>query len=386
MDNVLKKIDALGSTRILTSSSKKNKLIRILMETQPPVYEVLLIGDSGNIKRHQPDELFEMMKHHLPLGHPSAVIFLGDNIYPVGLPDEKSPLRADAELVLQKHHEALKNYEGKVIFISGNHDWNKGKEDGFDYVIRQEKYLEKLFNDKNIFLPANGCPGPKEVNINPQLSIVAINTQWWLQEGYRPIGQKQGCGVETENDFFIKLTAILEKNKHKRVLILGHYPIYSESLHGGKYSLQHHLFPLTLYKKNAFLPLPFVGSMLPMYRKFFGAKEDISHPLFRQLRLRLKAIFEKHDNLIYACGHEHNLQYIKRHNNHFIVSGAASKSTYVLQGKYSKFGLAAKGFFKLKFFADLSVKAEAIIVDDENPKGELVYETWIYGQNRNNNL
>ncbi|TAF45975.1 MAG: metallophosphoesterase [Sphingobacteriales bacterium] len=350
------------------------------------MYEVLLIGDSGNIKRNQPDELLEMMKNNLPEKHPSAVVFLGDNVYPVGLPDEKSSKRADAELVLNKHFDALKTYKGKVIFISGNHDWNKGKPDGYDYVIRQEKYLEKLFNDKNIYLPANGCPGPKEVNINKQVTIVAINTQWWLQTGYRPMGQSQGCGVETESDFFTKLDAILNKNMHKRVLVIGHYPIYSESVHGGKYALQHHLFPLTIYKKNAFLPLPLVGSMLPMYRKYFGAKEDISHPNFRKLRTQLKAIFKKYDNLIYACGHEHNLQYIKKHQNHFIVSGAASKSTYVLQGKYSKFGLAAKGFFKLKFYDDLSVKAEAVIVDEDNQRGELVYETWIYGHKGDNNL
>ncbi len=356
------------------------------MEEKKTLYEVLLIGDSGNIKRNQPDELLDMMTNNLPVTHPSAVIFLGDNVYPIGLPDEKSNKRADAELVLNKHYEALKDYNGKVIFISGNHDWNKGKPDGFDYVIRQEKYLEKLFDQKNILLPSNGCPGPKEISINPQLTIVAINTQWWLQTGYRPIGKKQGCGVETEAEFFEKLAHILEKNKHKRVLVLGHYPIYSESLHGGKYTFQHHLFPLTLYKKNAFLPLPLVGSMLPMYRKYFGAKEDISHPNFRKLRTQLKAIFRQHNNLIYACGHEHNLQYIKKYENHYIVSGAASKSTYVLQGKYSKFGLAAKGFFKLKFYDDLSVKAEVLIVDEDNPKGELVYETWIFDSTRDNNL
>lgn len=356
------------------------------MIEKTPIYEVLLIGDSGNIKRNQPDELLTTMTNNLPENYPSAVVFLGDNVYPVGLPDENSKKRADAELVLNLHHQALKDYKGKVIFISGNHDWNKGKPDGFDYVIRQEKYLEKLFAVKNIFLPGNGCPGPKEININKQVTIIAINTQWWLQTGYRPIGKNQGCGVETEDEFFEKLESILAKNVNKRVLIIGHYPIYSESLHGGKYTLQHHLFPLTLYKKNAFLPLPLVGSMLPMYRKYFGAKEDISHPNFRKLRTKLKAIFRKYDNLIYACGHEHNLQYIKKYENHYIVSGAASKSTYVLQGKYSKFGLAAKGFFKLKFYDDLSVKAEVVIIDETNPKGELVYETWIFDAPRNNYL
>jgi hypothetical protein len=59
------------------------------------------------------------------------------------------------------------------------------------------------------------------------------------------------------------------------------------------------------------------------------------------------------------------------------VSGAASKSTYVLDSKYSKFGISAKGFFKLKFYDDLKVKAEVLIVDDNNKDGELIYEGWM---------
>jgi calcineurin-like phosphoesterase family protein len=340
-------------------------------------YEVLLIGDSGNIKRKQPDELLELMKAHLPKGKNASVIFLGDNVYPKGLPAADDFLRPDAELVLQKHHEALKDFEGKVLFISGNHDWNKGKSDGLDYVLRQQDYINKLFNNENNFLPLNGCPGPAEMPVNENLTIIAINTQWWVQKGNKPIGKEDNCGIETEEQFFEKLESLLEHNKNKRVLVIGHYPIYSNSLHGGKYKIRHHLFPFTIYKKNAFLPLPLVGSLLPLYRKYFGAREDLSHPKFKVLRRRLKAIFRKHPGLIYAAGHEHNLQFIEKYQNNYIVSGAGSKSTYVLDSKYSKFGISAKGFFKLKFYDDLKVKTEVLIVDENNKDGELIYEGWM---------
>ena len=121
----------------------------------------------------------------------------------------------------------MQDYTGKVIFISGNHDWNKGKDDGFDYVVRQEKYLEKLFGGTNVYLPSNGCPGPKEVSINDNFTIVAINTQWWIQRGFRPIGTKDGCAANSEEDFFVLMEEILERNKNKKVLVIGHYPIYS---------------------------------------------------------------------------------------------------------------------------------------------------------------
>lgn len=339
------------------------------------IYEVILIGDSGNIARNQPEPVFELLKKHLPVDARSAVVFLGDNVYPKGLPDTDDPWRNDAESVLKKHYEVVKDYPGKVIFLSGNHDWNKGKRDGFEYVIRQEKYLEKLFGSENVLLPAGGCPGPKEIQVSDHLTLIAINTQWWIQHGFRPIGKPNGCSVSSETEFFIELEKILEKNKQKRVLVLGHYPIYSYSMHGGKFTWRHHLFPLTIYKKRAMLPLPIVGSLLPLYRKYYGAKEDLAHPKFRQLRKHLKRLFRMNPNVIYAAGHEHNLQHIQKYGNNYIVSGAASKSTYVRKGTYGKFGLAAKGFFKLRFHADKRVEIESWIVDKENENGQLVYQT-----------
>jgi len=347
------------------------------MRKKELIFELLLIGDSGNVKRNQPDEALELMKNHLSDKPESCVVFLGDNVYPQGLPDENHPLRKDAEAVLNKHYETLENYKGKVIFISGNHDWNKGKADGIEYVLRQEKYIHQLFHQQALFIPESGCPGPTLVNLNEQVCIVAINTQWWVQKGFRPIGKSNNCSVESEAQFFEKLRSTLEENKHKRIIVIGHYPVYSYSLHGGRYKFRHHLFPLTIYRRRALVPLPLVGSLLPLYRKYFGAREDLSHPRFKLLRQKLKNIFRAYPGLIYAAGHEHNLQHIEKYNNHFIVSGAASKATYVIDGKYSKFSVSAKGFFKLKFYADNKVKTEVLITDSFNAMGKLVYQSWI---------
>ena len=336
-------------------------------------YEVFLIGDTGSI-RPKNDPVLETLKSHFNQGQESAVIFLGDNIYPRGLPPKGNLLRKDAEATLDAHKEALKDYHGKVIFISGNHDWNKGREDGYEYIIRQEKYLQKLF-DKNIFLPSNGCPGPTEVKVNEHVTIVLINTQWWLQPGFRPIGKQCGCRVSTEEEFFTHLNSILNANKHKKIIVAGHAPVYSYAIHGGRYKLSHHLFPLTIYKRRAYVPLPIIGSLLPLYRKFFGAKEDIAHPRYRRLRHRLKDIFKQYPGLIYAAGHEHNLQHITKDQNHFIISGAGSKLKYVLEeGKNLKFGIKAKGFFKVRFENDGSTFISAWIIDPKLPKGKMVYE------------
>ncbi|MND77141.1 hypothetical protein D3C80_688080 [compost metagenome] len=201
-----------------------------------------------------------------------------------------------------------------------------------------------------------------------------INTQWWLQDGFRPAGKQYGCCVDNEQQFFAQLNNVLYQNKHKQLLVVGHTPVYSYSVHGGRYKLRHHLFPLTIYKKNAWLPLPLIGSLLPLYRKLYGAREDITHPRYRRLRAKLKLIFKRYPGLIYACGHEHNLQYIEKNSNHFIVSGSGSKVKYVVQsGKYLRFGAAKRGFFKLKL-ENQKVECQCWAINSKYEKGQLFYE------------
>ncbi|MDF3078762.1 MAG: Calcineurin-like phosphoesterase [Sphingobacteriaceae bacterium] len=341
-------------------------------------YEVFLIGDTGSIANGRPDQVLETLKAHLKPDQQSAVVFLGDNVYPRGLPEEGHLLRKGAEGILQTYHDTFKDYHGKLIFIPGNHDYNKGRDDGIEYVIRQEKYIEKLFDGRNIFLPSNGCPGPAEINVTPHVAIVAINTQWWMQGGVRPVGKQFGCRAKSEEDFFDLLEEYLEENKNRHILVIGHHPVYSYAIHGGRFKLKHHIFPLTLYDPDAYIPLPIIGSLLPLYRKWLGAKEDMSHPRYRNLRSRLKELFARYPNLIYAAGHEHNLQYVHKNKNHYIVSGSGSKLKYVLQGgKHLLFGMKAKGFFKLRFENDGSVFSSAWVIDPKIAKGILAYERQI---------
>lgn len=343
-------------------------------------FEIFLIGDTGDISPTKPDAVLQTLCAHFSPAQPSAVVFLGDNIYPRGLPPKGNILRKNAENTLIRHYEALKDYHGKVVFIAGNHDWNKGRSDGYEYIVRQENFIQKLFEGKNVFLPSNGCPGPVEINIGDRITMVAIDTQWWMQKGLRPIGDQYGCRVSSEEEFFEQLETILEQNKHKHLLVVGHHPVYSYAIHGGRFKLKHHIFPLTLYDKDAWIPLPGLGSLIPLYRKFLGAREDMAHPRYRRLRSKLKEILAKYPDIIYAAGHEHNLQYINKNRNHFVVSGSGSKVKYVVQsGKYLRFGQKCKGFFKLRYESDGSVYLSAWTIDTSRKveKGKVIFEEQI---------
>lgn len=317
----------------------------------PPVFSVALIGDAGNVATDGTDPVLNLLKDWTQqAGKNSWTIFLGDNVYPKGIPPLSDRKRAAAEEKINAQLEIFENYEGKVTFIGGNHDWNKGRSDGYSYILRQEQYLLSWFNYPEAFLPANSCLGPTTIELAPDLLLIVLNTQWWVQSGKKPVGSNGGCNQEKPEDFFTELASILKQNEDKRILVAAHHPLYSNALHGGKFTVKQHLFPLTAAHKKMFIPFPIVGSLYPLYRKFFGAHEDMSHPRYRKMRKKLLNILQVHQHVIYAAGHDHNLQYFNIKGNHYIISGSGSKTTFVKKGRKATFTHEHKGFFVIDFY------------------------------------
>ena len=318
------------------------------MEGESSTYSVFLLGDSGKPKLDGTDEVLNLLKVKLSEKQENSIaIFLGDNIYPNGLPDLNDPKRSLAEKRIKIQLDTLSGYKGKVFFISGNHDWNKGKKGGLEYVRRQEKFIEDYLDRGNVYLPDMGCPGPVEVDISPFFRIIFINTQWWVQKGKKPIGPKEGCLARSESDFYHLFDDLLYKS-NKTTLIVAHHPLYSKAIHGGAFSYKQHIFPLRFLNKNLFVPLPVAGSLYPLYRKYFGAVEDISYPPYRRMKKKLLQVMNHHENLIYVAGHDHNLQYIKKHGLHYLISGSGSSAAYVRKGRSSVFSYSVKGFLELQ--------------------------------------
>jgi hypothetical protein len=326
-----------------------------LPDTQYPKnglqHSVCLVGDTGNITDAQHDPVINLLKQWLTQTQErGTIIFLGDNIYPIGLPPEGHKTRAIAERRLKIQLDLVKDYPGRVYFISGNHDWNKGRENGLEYVLRQEAYIKAYLNRPDCYLPSGGCPGPIAIPLTENLVVIFINTQWWVQKGIRPVGATYNCTANSEADFFAQLEVLLQQHSTKQIIIAAHHPLYSNAMHGGKFTMKQHLFPLTAAHKRFYVPLPVAGSIYPVYRKLYGPEEDMSHPRYRRLRRKLLQIFHRHRNILYAAGHDHNLQYFNIKNNHYLVSGSGSKTAYVQSGGKSSFVHEHKGFFTIDYF------------------------------------
>jgi len=153
-----------------------------LVELHDIRYTVYLIGDGGELDTLEQNGI-SLLEHHLiNESENSAVIFLGDNSYPRGLPKAGHKDRKRGELALLEQIKIAKNYAGKTFFIPGNHDWNYWSEGGWESIKRQEIFIEEELNRGNTFLPDLGYPGPVEIKLSENILLVIIDTQWWLHK------------------------------------------------------------------------------------------------------------------------------------------------------------------------------------------------------------
>ena len=104
-----------------------------------------LLGDGGKSEIGQELVVFNALNKELSGKDNSntSVLFLGDNIYPKGMPSKKSDYRELAQYNIDVQLNSLDNYNGNTYIIPGNHDWYS---DGIKGLKREQKYIDKKMN------------------------------------------------------------------------------------------------------------------------------------------------------------------------------------------------------------------------------------------------
>ncbi|PRY09847.1 hypothetical protein CLV24_11752 [Pontibacter ummariensis] len=348
------------------------------------LYNVFLIGDVGAPNLDGEPSLLLMRKMMMEAGMNSATIFLGDNVYMNGLPAPDKYDREVSEKRLQAQLDILRGYPGEKYMIPGNHDWNHSGRGGLEAVIREQRFVNEYLTDEDIvvggdfYVPGDGCPGPYEVRLSDDLVLIALDSEWWLHPFNRPYGDNSGCGASTEGEMLVQLEDIIEKNSGSDILVVAHHPLMTRGEHGGFFTLRDHLFPLTMLREWIYMPLPVIGSIYPFARKYGGILQDIPHPRYQAYIKSLLDIFDKYDNVVYAAGHEHALEYFKYGDLPHIVSGSGCKTDYVKPGGGAAYLQKEKGFVKLTYHENGEVWAEFWVPVDDGDTGKLMYRTSLY--------
>ena len=201
------------------------------LSTSGQGHTIYLVGDAGEPYENG-NPVIKQIKEHLSKDDtPNSIIYLGDNIYPNGLPAPSNPDRPRAQEIISSQLEIFEDFRGQVFVIPGNHDWDKGKKDGFSQIRNQEAFVDEflttiLKDSVNAFLPDGGCPGPIEINLSDEVTLVIIDTQWLLHPWKKP-REYDGCDPGTYQDVFATLEEMVRRNDHKKVIVAAHHPAYS---------------------------------------------------------------------------------------------------------------------------------------------------------------
>jgi hypothetical protein len=336
------------------------------------VFSLYLIGDAGELRLNEVSYRNVLRQQLLDDKGSQAIVFLGDNIYPKGMPAKGDKQRDEAERIINQQVDLVKSSKGNIYFIPGNHDWKRGRKDGYAYVLNQQHYADSLKSPHINFLPRNGCPGPVEIPLPAHAVLVIIDTQWILHPWEKPEGAESTCDCKSLDDILTQVHDILLRNEGKRAIIAAHHPIFSYGEHGGVFNLKQHLFPLTDVSENLYIPLPVIGSFYPLYRKVIGDIQDTAHPIYSAFRKSMVKLMEEFPGTVYASGHEHALQYALKDSVHYIGSGSGVKNTYVKKKGYSRYASSAIGFAKLMIYKNGEAALEYHAVNPDSASA-LVY-------------
>ncbi len=343
---------------------------------QQPIRTLYLIGDAGQLDEQDNATNFvlEAVEKNLQASEsPTDLVFLGDNIYPLGLPGKTREERAASEKIIEAQLKLVEAANGNTYFIAGNHDWKKGNKGGLKRVKRQEKFVESYYSeleDKKVrFYPGDGCGDPKVVKVDKDLVYVFVDSQWWLHNWDNEKKMNRGCDIKSRGDLLVRMEEIFMNYKNDEVIVFMHHPIASNGTHGGYFALKHHLFPLHELNSNLWIPLPVLGSVYPIFRQTTGSVQDLSNHLYQDLIEGLVKAAEKWEvHVTFASGHEHNLQYFDEDEIKQVISGSGSKVTYTAAGGEADYVREARGFVKIDFYKNSEAWIEYYTVagfDDE---------------------
>ncbi len=317
----------------------------VFAQNQP--YPVYLIGNTAT-KAISPEN-YTLLKQELDGQKlPFTVIHLGDIALNNGWPENPSPdqiVRLDLLLNLVKD-----NPKGKIIFLPGDKDWNNSGREGLKAVKRLEKYVNAKLPYKNGFTPGSGCPGPEILDINPYLRIVAINSSWWMHPFDKPEVTDTDCKILSRAEFVEELQEAVSEAENRNVLVVGHHPIISTGVYGGRMTLKTHLFPFSDKNPRNRFPLPVFGTIYATYRQNIGTPRDMAHVKYAAFQEELSKIFKQVPGLVYASAHEYNLQLLESDETYHIISGSLTQKEALGKSPETIFNAAKTGFAKLEYY------------------------------------
>jgi hypothetical protein len=266
-----------------------------------------------------------------------AVIFLGDNVYPVGVRSPSDPAYAEDTLRLRPQLEVVggpnaRRHHANAYFLAGNHDWgNLIGASGLRRLRNQEELIESARRSGlgTRLLPAAGEPGPAVLDLGTRVRLLFLDTHWWLQERRSALKLEVLRGVEEA----------MRTAGGREVVLAAHHPFVSGGAHGGPVSIWEAFGIVWLLRQT--------GSLV----------QDLNSTVYRELLVGLRGAFSRTGRpLLFVGGHDHSLQVLEADAEDeptwTLVSGAGSKTTEVAHVAGTIYAEDVAGFMQVTFLTN----------------------------------
>jgi len=302
------------------------------------IQRIILFGDAGHatIEPWQAS-MVKVAERAAISPDKTAIVALGDNIYMRGYPrkddgqqdwDEgqlESISFLDAQLKVAKQSGA------DLYFVPGNHDWYASELDGQAAHIAayaEQHGVSTRFEPYEI----GQDPLPESAQLNGA-TLIFLDSEWTLvasEENRKRV-------LETLD---IELARINKEHPDHLIVVNAHHPLETWGPHGG------HLAEFSYWL-----------IMNTLYLFTEADAEDTFGEGYAKMIEQLSAVFAKYDNVIYAAGHDHNLQVMHEPSSggpdYNIVSGAgnSNKVSGVWHGENTRFAFSREGFVELNVTA-----------------------------------
>lgn len=320
---------------------------------------VFLIGDAGEADLRTSPVLVrlasdvEFWSENLVRDSAVTVLFLGDNVYPVGIRDRDHASFAEDSVRLWSQIDLLagpfaRRRGSAGIFVAGNHDW--GNMPGARGVARLSNQAAMLDSARAggisvRLMPQPGEPGPVLRDVRENVRMLLMDTHWFLQE------------PEDQNriDFFARLYEALVEAEDRHVILASHHPYQSAGPHGMLAPGAQALGLLYLMEKS--------GTLV----------QDLNSPIYSDFLTRMHATFVAADHrpLIFAAGHDHSLQVFDPRTPEgpqtVLVSGAGSKLTDLTVSPLLRYAASRPGYMTLIFRSNEAVDLYVVTSDESDP-------------------
>jgi hypothetical protein len=338
------------------------RLTDVLAPTDSVALNLVLIGDAG-LPNPAGEPMLDALRREIQRDPArSFVVFLGDNLYPVGLSDTATAEGREGLRILRAQMAPLLETGTRGIFAPGNHDWAQGASVGLEHIRRQSRFINATGGGRVTMEPRDGCPGPVVVDVDGILRLIAIDTHWWLHPAQKT-GPGSGCRPATEQGVIDSLRVALATAGDLRTVVFAHHPLVSGGQHGGYFDWPTYLFPLHPWARLAGL----------------FARQDVTGREYRHMAESLQRAFVIAPPMVYAAGHEHNLQVFRRDPAlYMLVSGGGiyGHTTPTRRITGIRYIREASGYQRITILADGRMRLSVMVVDAQGNARE-DYSQWL---------